>query len=96
MFHTYVLAATGSVIDFDRASFLMDKDILKESLDAMHAERDNHPRDDATYDAQWVWDYYCERHREHYGESFGPDAITGWDSSPTPMPRDPALRRRRR
>ena len=53
MFHTYVLAWTGSVIDFDRASFLMDKDILRNSLDAMRAERDNHPRDDATYDAQW-------------------------------------------
>ena len=93
MFHTYVTTASGSVIDFDRASFLMDKTLLQQSLEAMREERDTCPRHDADYGAQWVWDYYSQRHMERYGEPFEPDIIRGWDSSRTlAVPRGPLPR----
>jgi hypothetical protein len=79
MFHTYVLAYSGTVVDFDRASFLMDRELLAQARQAMVHERDTNPRPDATYDAQWVWDYYCGRHYEKYGEPFGPNVIPRWD-----------------
>lgn len=85
MFHTYVFAETGNEVDFDRASFLMDRDLLKASIEAMRHERDTCPRWDAIYDAQWVWDYYCERHFETYGEYFVPDVDQTWDR-PEPLP----------
>ena len=28
---------------------------------------------------QRVWDYYCERHRERYGEAFAPNVLPDWD-----------------
>lgn len=86
MFHTYVLPYCHperprgqKTIDIDRASFLMDKDLLEQSIKAMEYERDNDPRPDASYGAQWVWDYYTQRHLEKYGESFGPDTDPTWD-----------------
>ena len=84
MFHTYVLAASGTVVDFDRASYLMDKDLLQQGLDAMRHEQQNAPRHDANYGAQWVWDYYCARHWERYNEPFAPDATPDWDR-PSPQ-----------
>ena len=80
MFHTYVLAGSGKVVDFDRASFLMDRDLLAESIEAMREEETTAPRYDARYGAQWVWDDYCERHYETYGEFFVPDINPNWDS----------------
>jgi hypothetical protein len=85
MFHTYVFAQSGNKVDFDRASFLMDRDLLKASIEAMRHERDTCPRWDATYGAQWVWDYYCERHFELYSEYFVPDVDPTWDQ-PGPLP----------
>jgi hypothetical protein len=67
MFHTHVLTVANrpdggkKAVDFDRASFLMDKDLLKQSIEAMEHERDYNPRHDASYGAQWVLDYYCYR-----------------------------------
>jgi hypothetical protein len=80
MFHTCVLAFSGTVVDFDRASFLMDKDLLQQSLDAMRHEQATAPRHDANYGAQWVWDDYCQRHWEKYGEAFAPSVVPHWDS----------------
>ncbi|WP_106753519.1 hypothetical protein [Pannonibacter carbonis] len=86
MFHTYVLTAAtrpgggAKKVDFDRAAYLMDKALLTASVLAMEDERDNYPRHDCTYDAQWVWDYYCERHAEKYGVSFTPDVDPEWDA----------------
>jgi hypothetical protein len=88
MFHTYVLAFSGTVVDFDRASFLMDRELLAQACEAMAHERAINPRPDACYGAQWVWGYYCERHREKYGEPFGPNVIPDWDR-PGPTPRSP-------
>jgi hypothetical protein len=80
MFHTYVLAFSRKVIDFDRASFLMDQDLLASAKKAMHEEQTFAPRHDARYGAQWIWDYYCQRHLEKYGKSFVPDINPDWDS----------------
>jgi hypothetical protein len=80
MFHTYVLAACGKNVDFDRASFLMDRDLLQQSIDAMTHEQTSEPRWDTTRRAQWVWDHYCARHAETYGESFRPDVDPCWDT----------------
>ena len=90
MFHTYVLAASGTVVDFDRASFLMDRDLLQQSIDAMKHEQSTCPRSDAAYGAQWVWDDYCRRHVEQYGGQFGPDVIPQWDSPPKPEREPPS------
>ena len=81
MFHTYIVATSRCVIDFDRAAFLMDKDLLQQSLDAMRDERDNNPHAGVQYGAQWVWVDYCRRHLAHYGAGFVPDVEHGWDSS---------------
>ena len=43
MFHTYVVAESGTVVDFDRASFLMDRELLEASIAARDHER-NHAR----------------------------------------------------
>jgi hypothetical protein len=80
MFHTTVLAFSGTVVDFDRASWLMDRELLAQSMRAMTKERNTNPRWDARYGAQWVWDYYCARHAEKYDVAFGPDVIPHWDS----------------
>jgi hypothetical protein len=85
MFHTYVFAQTGNEVDFDRASFLMDRDLLKASIEAMRHERDTCPRWDAIYDVQCVRDDYCERHFETYGGYFVPDVDPTWDR-PEPLP----------
>lgn len=44
MFHTYVLAQSKRMVDIDRASFLMDKDLFKAAIAAMEYERDHEPR----------------------------------------------------
>ena len=86
MFHTYVQTQAPDpdggcrCVDFDRASYLMDKDLLQEAIDAMKHEQSTCPRWDATYGAQWVWDEYCERHAEKYGEYFRPDVDPTWDT----------------
>jgi hypothetical protein len=78
MFRTDILTATGTVVNFDRASSLMDQDLLQEAINAMQHERDTNPRSDAVYDAQGVWGRYCDLHFEKYGEEFIPDSVEGW------------------
>ena len=80
MFHGEVLTWEGRAVDFDRASALMDRDLLATSLRAMMRERNTSPRWDAVYGAQWVWEDYCDRHLERYGEEFGPEINPTWDS----------------
>ncbi|MGO4831304.1 hypothetical protein AB4144_03245 [Rhizobiaceae sp. 2RAB30] len=84
MFHTYVLAASGNQIDIDRASFLMDEELLQNSIDAMKEEMATLPQEDALYGPQWIWGYYCERHAEKYGKCFEPDVSPDWDQGGTP------------
>jgi hypothetical protein len=91
MFHTYIRAASGNRVDIDRASFLMDRELFESAIETMRRERDTCPRPDASYGAQWVWDYYCQRHRERYGEPFVPEVNPAWDRPASP----PAKRRAR-
>ena len=79
MFPVYVLAASGTFVDFDRALPLMDKDLLQQTLNALQNERDHLLRVEVDYGLQWLWDYYCERHREKFGEGFIPNVTPGWD-----------------
>ena len=44
MSRIYVLAGSGTVVDFDSASLLMDKDLLQQTINAMQHERDHEPR----------------------------------------------------
>ncbi len=80
MFHTYIRASSGKVVDFDRASYLMDDDLLEDAKKAMHEEQPEATQWDAASRAQWVWDYYCQRHGEKYGDPFVPNVNPDWDS----------------
>ena len=84
MFHTYVVAMSGTVVDFDRASFLMDRELLDDAFAAIEHERATTADRDTAQDAQWVWSNYCQRHRNLYGTPFGPDIIPGWDHPSKP------------
>src|SRR5262249_1008179 len=86
MSDTRIVTTAKAVVEFDRASFLMDRELFQQSTDETRHERDPCPRHDATYSAQWVWAVYCERHRERYDEEFGPDVIEGWDQPAKPEP----------
>jgi hypothetical protein len=43
----YVLAFSGNVVEFDRASYLMDRDLLDQTIRAMRHEQTTCPRWDA-------------------------------------------------
>ena len=75
MFHTYILPFHGAPIDFDRAKLIMDREILRQSIKAMNKET----RRDAKIGPQWIWDHYCQRHLERYGNPFRPDIDPTWD-----------------
>jgi len=49
MFHTYIRASSGNVVDIDRASFLMDRDLLSDALRILMSES---ARDRDTFDRQ--------------------------------------------
>lgn len=83
MFHTYVLAYSGKMVDIDRTSFLMDKELLQQSIDAMEEEKATCPQEDIPYSPQWIWGDYRSRHFEKYGESFEPNVNPTWDQGGT-------------
>jgi hypothetical protein len=65
-----IRAASGSVIKFRLAAFLMDKALLASAIETMIAERESAPRWDAIHGAQRVWDLYRAQQREKYGRRF--------------------------
>jgi hypothetical protein len=82
MFHTYIIGFAGRV-DMGRAQFLMDKELLHQAIEWVAANRqqliDNHNGEEKYVDEnQAIWDWYCERHREKYGEPFRPDIDPNW------------------
>jgi hypothetical protein len=90
--HGRVVAASGKSVAFDRASPLMDKELLQAAIDAMRDEQWDFPGWDARrraqwvvdypgHGAQWVWICYCEAHREKYGGPFRPDVDPTWQRS---------------
>ena len=93
---TYVFAESGKRVDFDRASFLMDKEILDEALRTVGEELAKWPdpfdegcarRMGSTlrFDApQRVWNYYCKRHKQKYREDFVPNVKLTWDQGGPP------------
>lgn len=87
---TTVHASSGNRVHFGRASRLMDRKLLKESIAERNHERDYAPRWDCVgYDAEWVWEHYCQRHWEKYGECFIPDVDPTWDRPTVPEPAKP-------
>lgn len=106
MFHTRVVTANGVVVDFDCVSYVMDRELLGASLWAMRRARETGPDPfdlaimermgsrydpDVHYGAQWVWDYYCERHLEKHGEPFGPNVLQPRDRDEQPAKASPDL-----
>ena len=93
MFHTYVLAWHGKVVDIGRAQFLMDKELAKQAAEWVDANieflKSCLPPEGSVlrtsaeptehHKAQAFWDYYCERHREKYGAPFTPNVDPAWD-----------------
>lgn len=79
MSRDFVLAWSGRSFLIEKATFLMDKDLLRRAKSVMEEERRNSQRWDAEYGPQWIWDWYCERHLEKYGVPFGPNVNPRWD-----------------
>jgi len=92
VFHTYVTASSGRTVDFHRARTLMDRGLLRDAVKAMNAamstgvsdwDKSCAERNGMTFNPfgpQWIWDHYCERHREKYDTDFQPDADPSWDA----------------
>ncbi len=79
MFHCYVTASSGTVVDVDRAGFLMDQDLKAECEDWVDRAMKAEPKKKRGDFAQAFWDLYCRRHRETHGRAFQPDTLPGWD-----------------
>ena len=91
MFHTYVTASCGNKVDIDRARWLMDDGIFH----AVHqtAIKNASPVGFSPFDIdvaqrmdsknrplpQRVWEAYCAKHAEKYGQPFEPDVNPHWD-----------------
>lgn len=86
MFHRYV-AHNGEKIDYDRASWLMDRELFKEAkrilpsrdpFDYAIAERNGWsmpPEMTREQELQAVWDAYCHLHEQKFGKPFDPDVM---------------------
>lgn len=86
MFHRYV-THNGHQIDYDRASWLMDKETFDEAVrsvpnytefDEAVAARNGWalpPKLSASERLQAVWNAYCNLHARKYGEPFNPDVM---------------------
>lgn len=89
MFHRYV-NHNGQKIDYDRASWLMDKDTFDKAKSRLPAALGVDEFDIATAERmhasavstrtpaeelQILWDLYCEAHADKYGKPFNPDVM---------------------
>jgi hypothetical protein len=83
-FDPVIRTKAGTVMDYDRAVLLLDKTLVQETFQAMGPEPAPYPGWGLRHGAQSIWDDYCRRHLEKYGEPFAPDVIPGWDHFPTP------------
>lgn len=89
MFHRYI-THNGQQIDFDRATWMMDKSVLADAVaslpsatgqtefDRFIAARMGFPGDKPRTkqdDLQALWDNYCAKHANKYGSEFSPDVM---------------------
>ena len=91
MFHTYITASSGRKIDFDRAAFLMDNELLADVMrrlikrtcpdgfDAFNVAIDEAMGNTMEIKANGVWHSYCRAHEAKYGEPFAPNVDPTWD-----------------
>ncbi len=86
MFHTYVLAGSGTSVDPDRARFLMDKALASDCEEWVRQNEDLLSSRGVSSLAQAFWDMYCEHHHRRYGTPFEPDVIPGWDQKAAAAP----------
>ena len=85
MFHRYVTTKDGKAMDFDRALYMADKNLMAEASDVLPESMG-----DNTFDkfiqmrmcfatpldvVQRYYDEYCRLHQEKYGEPFNPDVM---------------------
>jgi hypothetical protein len=90
VFNRTIEASSGTLVDFDRASLLMDKELFQRAFDAIRNDRDNCPPWDMSFcGAQRVWDSYCQRHLGRYRKPFAPDVTPGWGEPPPDPPEPP-------
>jgi hypothetical protein len=80
-----VLARTchGKTVDLGHAQFLIDKTLLRDSIDWFAANRKQlianyNGAERFVNDNRAIWDHYCQRHLEKYDESFRPDVDPDW------------------
>jgi hypothetical protein len=84
MFHSYVRASSGQMIDLNRAQFVMDSVLVHEAiawvetngLSLASAAGVAKLSEDARNAAFFV--RYCELHRARYGAPFEPDVNPAW------------------
>lgn len=89
MFHRYVIH-NGEKIDYDRASWLMDRDTFEKTMkrlpealgidefDIETAKRMGCPTASAKTPAeelQTLWNLYCEEHQSKFNKRFDPDVM---------------------
>lgn len=89
MFHRYV-NHNGQEIDYDRASWLMDRTAFSEAIDRLPAALGVDEFDIATAkrmkcatasakspaeELQTLWNLYCEEHERKCGQPFNPDVM---------------------
>jgi len=88
MFHRYV-EHEGQKIDYDRASWLMDKETFQNALKTLDSTLGRTPFDLATAERmgckikpvsvqdelQALWDSYCVFHERKFGRRFNPDVM---------------------
>jgi hypothetical protein len=84
MFHSYVRASSGQIIDLNRAQFVMDSVLVHEAIAWVEANAKAlavtadvvRLSEDARNAAFFV--RYCELHRARYGAPFEPDVNPAW------------------
>jgi len=89
MFHRYV-EHEGQKIDYDRASWLMDRDLTQEAIAALPSALGMTEFDAAVAkrmgcrlpekpspeeELQTLWDMYCRLHEKKYGRPFNPSVM---------------------
>jgi hypothetical protein len=80
MFHTYVLAASGTRVDIDLAwHVMMSGELFHAAVVAAKREREASSGWDANRSVQRVWDHYCALHLEKCGTPFEPDVNPDWE-----------------